>query len=74
MESGQEEKAAEIKEEEGDYTTAIQLYLKGGIPARAANVVYNTNVSYPEDLLEKIASSLASAGMFEKAGELYEQM
>lgn len=31
-------------------------------------------MSYPEDLLEKIASSLASAGMFEKAGELYEQM
>ena len=47
LESGQEEKAAEIKEEEGDYVTAIQLYLKGGIPARAANVVYNTNVSYP---------------------------
>jgi intraflagellar transport protein 172 len=38
--------------------------LKGGIPARAANVVYNTNVSYPEELLEKIASALAAAGMF----------
>jgi len=29
-------------------------------------------VSFPQDLLEKIAGSLASAGMFEKAGELYE--
>lgn len=42
---------------------AINLYLKGGIPARAANVVYNSNVSFPQDLLEKIASSLALAGM-----------
>ncbi len=51
LETAQEEKAAEIKEEEGDYNTAIQLYLKGGIPARAANVVYNSNVSFPQDLL-----------------------
>lgn len=68
LETGQEEKAAEIKEEEGDYNTAINLYLKGGIPARAANVVYNSNVSFPADLLEKIASSLAAGSMHEKAG------
>jgi intraflagellar transport protein 172 len=74
IETNQEEKAAEIKEEEGDYNTAINLYLKGGIPAKAANVVYNSNVSFPQELLEKIASALASAGMHEKAGELYEEM
>ena len=51
LETGQEEKAGEIKEEEGDYNTAIALYLKGGIPAKAANVVYNSNVSFPQDLL-----------------------
>lgn len=74
METGQEEKAGEIKENEGDYNNAIQLYLKGGIPAKAANVVYNCNSSFPQDLLEKIAGNLASSGMFEKAGELYEEM
>ena len=74
LETGQEEKAAEIKEEEGDYNLAITLYLKGGIPAKAANIVYNSNVSFPQDLLEKIAATLASAGMHEKAGELYEEM
>ena len=31
-------------------------------------------MSFPQELLEKIASSLASSGMFEKAGELYEEM
>jgi intraflagellar transport protein 172 len=47
---------------------AINLYLKGGIPARAANVVYNSNVSFPQELLEKIATNLAQAAMHEKAG------
>lgn len=74
LETGQEEKAAEIKEEEGDYTNAIKLYLKGGVPARAANVVYNSHVSFPKDLLEKIASDLATSGLHEKAGELFEEM
>lgn len=50
------------------------MYLKGGIPAKAANVVYNYSVSFPQELLEKIASNLAAANMFEKAGELYEEM
>lgn len=72
--TGQEEKAAEVKENEGEYVNAIQLYLKGGLPARAANVVYNYQESFPQDLLEKIAANLATAGMYEKAGELYEEM
>lgn len=29
---------------------AIQLYLKGGMPSRAANVVYNCNASFPQDV------------------------
>lgn len=44
------------------------------MPAKAANVVYNCNASFPQDVLEKIAVALASASMFEKAGELYEEM
>lgn len=74
LKTGQEEKAAEVKENEGEYVNAIQLYLKGGLPARAASVVYNYQESFPQDLLEKIAASLAQAGMYEKAGELYEEM
>lgn len=40
------------------------MYLKGGLPARAANVVYNYSASFSQDVLEKIASSLHQAGMF----------
>ena len=35
----QEEKAAEQKEREGDLVSAVHLYLKGGLPAKAAAVV-----------------------------------
>jgi intraflagellar transport protein 172 len=44
LETNQEAKAAEVKEREGDYSTSITLYLKGGLPAKAANVVSNYNV------------------------------
>lgn len=38
METGQEEKAGLVKEQEEDFLGAISLYLKGGLPARAAQV------------------------------------
>jgi len=50
------------------------LYLKGGLPARASNVVFNYNISFPQDILEKIATSLNNGGIYERAGEFYEQM
>lgn len=74
LKTGQEEKAAQVKENEGDYVNAIQLYLRGGLPARAASVVYNYQEGFPQDLLERIAASLAQAGMYERAGEFYEEM
>lgn len=45
----------EVKENEGDFLTAITFYLKAGLPARAANVVMNYNIDYPHDVLTKIA-------------------
>lgn len=47
LETNQEAKAAEVKEREGDYITAIQLYLKGGLPAKAANCVTSYNQQVP---------------------------
>ena len=38
LETGQEEQAGAVKEREGDYLAAIGLYLKGGLPGRAAQV------------------------------------
>jgi intraflagellar transport protein 172 len=74
LETNQEAKAAEVKEREGDYYTAINLYLKGGLPAKAANCVSTYNVGIPMDQLEAIAQKLTNAGMHEKAGDFYEKM
>ena len=72
MDSDQLDKAAEIKEQEGHYTEAIDLYLKGGYPVKAGNVIKNYNVKFDKDLIEQIITALLNVGIFEKAGELLE--
>eukprot|EP01015_Nassula_variabilis_P036085 TRINITY_DN9229_c0_g2_i1.p1 TRINITY_DN9229_c0_g2~~TRINITY_DN9229_c0_g2_i1.p1 ORF type:complete len:152 (-),score=52.15 TRINITY_DN9229_c0_g2_i1:61-516(-) len=57
LETNQEDKAAEMKENEGDYIGAVNLYLKGGLPAKAAQVIINYHLDSNE-LNEKVASAL----------------
>lgn len=68
------DKAAELKEHDGEYQNAIELYLKGGYPAKAANLVmtYYSQNKFSNDLIENIISSLNQVGIYEKAGELLE--
>ena len=75
-ETGQEEKAAELKERDGDLVTAIHLYLKGGLAARAASVVnrYDGREAFSPALLDTIANSLFSSGMYERAGQFFERL
>jgi hypothetical protein len=42
---------------------AVDLYLKGGLPALAANVVFNYDTAFPQDVLERIATQLSQSGM-----------
>lgn len=72
--TGQEEKAGELKEREKDYLSAISLYLKGGIPAKAASVVTNHPGTYSSDLLEQISSALCAASLYTRAGAFYERL
>merc|ERR1719162_1346463 len=70
----QEEKAGELQEQEGDFVRAIELYLRGGMAAKAASVVTRHNSNYTQELLQKVVAGLQSAGMHDRAGELYERM
>lgn len=75
MSTGQEEGAGEIKEGEGDFVAAISLYLKAGVPGRAAQVVSdNPNGGYPSQLLESVAAALLDAGMHQRAGRFFEEL
>ena len=44
LDTGQEERAGELREKEGDLRSAISLYLKAGLPAKAARLVMHHEV------------------------------
>eukprot|EP00056_Hartaetosiga_gracilis_P018831 m.12051 g.12051 ORF g.12051 m.12051 type:complete len:1743 (+) comp7113_c0_seq1:45-5273(+) len=74
LESGQDEKAGELKEEEGDLHGALTYYMKAGMPGRAASVVMrNSELSLSQDVVERVAAALTQASLYETAGELYEK-
>lgn len=74
METKQFEKAAETKEKDGKYMDAINLYLRGGTPARAANVVTSYDLKPETPLLEAIAAALFKAQVYEKAGDFFQTL
>jgi len=72
--TGQEEMAAKLKEKEGDIETAIQLYLQGGLPVRAAALVQSQQYTQTPEMLETIAAALSKSGLHEKAGNFFEKL
>eukprot|EP00698_Gefionella_okellyi_P025059 TRINITY_DN9055_c0_g1_i1.p1 TRINITY_DN9055_c0_g1~~TRINITY_DN9055_c0_g1_i1.p1 ORF type:complete len:1722 (-),score=456.28 TRINITY_DN9055_c0_g1_i1:33-5198(-) len=72
LQSHQEDKAAQLKMEEGDYMAAVHLFLKAAMPARAAAVVTQAGIQLQPDVIERIANSMLKHGMFEKAGDFFE--
>ncbi|KAJ3152666.1 hypothetical protein HDU86_005539 [Geranomyces michiganensis] len=72
--SGQEATAGSLKEEEHDFVSAVNLYMKGGQPARAANLLTTHRLTDNVDLTERVAAALHKQGLYEKAGELYEKL
>jgi len=74
LETNQEERAAALKSREGDYMQAIDLYLKGGMPGKAAQVILENDIQNPVQLLEQVATALTRAGMHDKAGDFYERL
>lgn len=75
METGQEEAAGEVKEREGDYIGAISLYMKAGLPARAARLAASREeLMSNSELISRIAAALIKADLHERAGELYEKI
>lgn len=63
------------QEREEDWLSAISLYLKGGVPGRAAQVLMSVHgQSWDSALVDSILASLARADLHERAGELYEHL
>ena len=46
MDTGQDERAGEVRERDGDLHSAVTLYLKSGLPIKAARLVLHNQVRY----------------------------
>lgn len=59
-ETGQEEAAGGVKEKEGDHMAALGLYLKGGLPGKAAALVMRVgSVQFDRGMLDTITTALS---------------
>lgn len=68
MDTQQEERAGELQESQGDGLAAISLYLKAGLPAKAARLVLTQEELLANtELVEHITAALIK-------GELYERV
>lgn len=72
--SGQEEKAADVKVEEGDCEEACALLLRGGLPGKAAALVSQHRKKLSEETIEAVSAALFKYGMIERAGKLFEDI
>ncbi|XP_076872854.1 intraflagellar transport protein 172 homolog [Brachyhypopomus gauderio] len=75
METNQYEKAGEVKESEGDYVGAVNLYLKAGLSAKAAWLAMSRDeLLANSDVLNHITTALIKGEFFERAGDLFERI
>lgn len=60
------EKAAAVKEKERDTLGAINLYLRGNMPAKAAKLLMNNrDLIHNQELVSKIATTLIKSDLYE---------
>ena len=68
-ETSQDEMAGEMKEREGDYQGAISLYLKAGLPAKAARLaISQPDITSSSDVVNRITAALIKGEFFERVG------
>uniref|UniRef100_A0A3B4BGA9 Intraflagellar transport protein 172 homolog n=1 Tax=Periophthalmus magnuspinnatus TaxID=409849 RepID=A0A3B4BGA9_9GOBI len=73
--TAQDEKAGEVKEAEGDFSAAVNLYLRAGLPAKAARVALSrAEFINNTEMVNRITSSLIKADFYERGGDLYERI
>lgn len=63
----------QLKEQEGDVEEAVTLYLKSGLPAKAALLLNSMpRMTQQHDLVDKVIEALMKSELYEHAGNLHE--
>jgi hypothetical protein len=59
--------SSQLLEKEGDFMGALQMYIKAGLPAKAARIaIAHPDISSQTEVIEKIASQLVKGGLYER--------
>lgn len=73
--AGQNDKAGQILEDQGEYGQAISLYLKSNRPVRAANLINrNHDLLENDTLVTTVVKKLIRSELFEPAAEIYDKL
>lgn len=73
--SQQEEKAGEVREQEGDFISAVNMYLHAGLPAKAARLCMSREQLLADsDLIGRVTAALIKGDFYERAGDLLEKI
>lgn len=71
LDTQQEEKAGEVQEGQGDYLAAINLYLRAGLPARAARLAMGRDELLTHgDVTNRVSVALVRAELYEQVSLL----
>ncbi|XP_025050082.1 intraflagellar transport protein 172 homolog [Alligator sinensis] len=74
LETQQEERAGEVQQHQGDHMAAIGLYLRAGLPAKAAQLAMSRDeLLVNSDVTNRITTALIKRELYEQAGDLFEK-
>ncbi|XP_039387206.1 intraflagellar transport protein 172 homolog isoform X2 [Mauremys reevesii] len=73
LDTQQEEKAGEVQESQGEHLAAVGLYLRAGLPARAARLAMARDPLLANgDVINRVTTALIKGELYEQAGDLFE--
>lgn len=71
IQTGQYHKAGVVREKQGDFQGSVNLYLKAGLPTKAARLVMEQpEMSSSSDSISRILDSLTKGEFYERVSEL----
>ncbi|XP_053566907.1 LOW QUALITY PROTEIN: intraflagellar transport protein 172 homolog [Bombina bombina] len=74
-ESKQDERAGEVLEHQGNVVSAVNMYLKAGLPTKAARLCLGNSLLLSESqIIERVTNTLIKGDFHERAGDLFEKV